>query len=130
MRAVALTALRRRYPALPLAACRLFLRLAHCAASGRRRSGLERVIAVGFPTTIPDHEYVDDVKIPKYFVQSTHDDSDRETSFPAFYDSLPEPKHLDWIEAADHFFKDDLDDFEAAIEGSIASRSRDPTGNV
>jgi hypothetical protein len=32
-----------------------------------------------------------------------------------FYDSLPEPKALHWIEAEDHFFKGALDPFEAQI---------------
>ena len=30
--------------------------------------------------------------------------------------SVPEPKHLDWIEASDHFFKGGLDSYERVIE--------------
>ena len=112
----ALTTLRSRYPTLPLVLAgfsfgsRIALRLA--GDEGR----IERVIAVGFPTTIPEHSYVDSVKIPKYFVQSTNDAFGPREQFTAFYNALPEPKHLDWIEASDHFFKDALDEFEAAIE--------------
>ncbi len=113
---VALNTVRSRYPALPLVLAgfsfgsRIALRLAG------EEQGLERVIAVGFPTTIPEHGYVDNVKIPKYFVQSTEDAFGPRDQFSAFYDALPEPKHLDWIQAADHFFKDALDEFESAIE--------------
>jgi alpha/beta superfamily hydrolase len=113
---VALAALRNRYPNLPvlLAGFSFGSRIALRLAS--EESGLERVIAVGFPTTIPDHSYVDHVKIPKYFVQSTIDLFGPREQFSAFYQALSEPKHLDWIAASDHFFKDALDEFEAAIE--------------
>jgi alpha/beta superfamily hydrolase len=113
---IALATLRNRYPALPLVLAgfsfgsRIALRLAG------EEEGLERVIAVGFPTTIPEHSYVNRVKIPKYFVQSTEDVFGPCEQFSAFYNELPEPKYLDWIPAADHFFKNGLDEFEAAIE--------------
>jgi len=112
---VALNVLRDRYPALPVVVAgfsfgsRIALRLAG------DEQGLERVIAVGFPTAIPEHGYVDKVKIPKYFVQSTEDAFGPREQFSGFYNALPEPKHLDWIEAGDHFFKDALNEFEAAI---------------
>jgi len=112
----ALMTLRNRYPGLPLVLAgfsfgsRIALRLAG------EEAGIERVIAVGFPTRIPEHSYVDRIKIPKYFVQSTQDAFGPREQFAAFYNALPEPKHLDWIQAADHFFKDSLDEFEAAIE--------------
>lgn len=113
---VALAMLRDRYPSLPVLLAgfsfgsRIALRLA-----GEERE-LERVIAVGFPTTIPEHSYVDRVKIPKYFVQSTEDAFGPHEQFSAFYHALPEPKYLEWIQAEDHFFKGRLDEFEASIE--------------
>lgn len=113
---VALRSLASRYGNLPLVLAgfsfgsRIALRLAG------EEAGIERVIAVGFPTTIPDHSYVNKVKIPKYFVQSTEDAFGPREQFSAFYHALPEPKHLDWVPAADHFFKDALDEFEGAIE--------------
>ena len=112
----ALESIANRYPRLPLVLAgfsfgsRIALRLAS------EEPGIERVIAVGFPTTLPEHSYVNEVKIPKYFVQSTEDVFGPREQFSAFYDALPEPKHLDWIPAADHFFKDGLDEFEGAIE--------------
>jgi alpha/beta superfamily hydrolase len=112
----ALTTLRSRYPSLPLVLAgfsfgsRIALRLAGEEAE------IERVIAVGFPTTIPEHSYIDKVKIPKYFVQSTEDVFGPREQFSAFYNALPEPKHLDWVRAADHFFKDNLDELETVIQ--------------
>jgi hypothetical protein len=33
----------------------------------------------------------------------------------AFFDQLPVPKSLSWIEAEDHFFRNSLDAFEAEV---------------
>jgi alpha/beta superfamily hydrolase len=113
---VALYELHMRYPDLPLTVAgfsfgsRIALRL------GSQESNLRRVIAVGFPTTIPDHGYVHDVDVPKYFIQSTHDEFGPQEEFQQFYEAVPGPKHLDWVQASDHFFKDALDQFEAVVE--------------
>ena len=112
----ALAELRLRYPDLPVTVAgfsfgsRIALRLAG------QESGIQKVIAVGFPTSIPDRDYVYSVALPKYFIQSTNDEFGPREPFTQFYASLPEPKHLDWIEAGDHFFRDGLDQFEACVE--------------
>ncbi len=106
----------RRYPGLPVVAggfsfgSRIALRLA------REETAVDRVLALGFPTSIPDRNYVYEVRIPKYFVQSTNDEFSPAADFTDFFYGVPEPKHLDWIEANDHFFKDGLDRLEAVIE--------------
>ena len=111
-----LSELRARYPHLPALVSgfsfgsRVALRLASADAS------LSRAIAVGFPSKHSNHEYVKQVTIPKYFVHSTHDVYGPRDDFQAFYDELPQPKELVWIESVDHFFKDSLDPYEAAIE--------------
>lgn len=118
---VALRELHTRYPHLPLIVAgfsfgsRIALRLAG------QEDHLRRVIAVGFPTTIPDHGYVHCVHIPKYFIQSTNDEFSPPEEFQQFYGTVPEPKHLDWISASDHFFKDALDPFEAVVERIAAN---------
>jgi uncharacterized protein len=111
-----LVELRSRYPHLPALVSgfsfgsRVALRLAQNDPS------LARAIAVGFPSKHPDRDYVQQVRIPKYFVHSTNDVCGPRADFQGFFDELPEPKQLVWIEAADHFFKDSLDAYEAAIE--------------
>lgn len=112
----ALGELARRYPALPLFAAgfsfgsRVVLRLAG------QENGIRRVIAAGFPASFGDYDYVSAVRVPKFFVQSTNDEFGPRAPFQTFFDSVPEPKSLDWIEAGDHFFKDALNEFERAIE--------------
>ncbi len=113
---VALAELRLRYPAVPLLTAgfsfgsRIALRLA------RDEPGVGRTVAVGFPTKYPDMDYVRQVQVPKYFIQSTRDEFAPAADFTAFYDSLPQPKHLDWVEAEDHFFKNSLDAYEKVVE--------------
>lgn len=113
---VALGELRARYPDLPFTIAgfsfgsRITLKLAG------EEPGAERAIAVGFPTRILERQYVHDVTIPKYFIQSTNDEFGPRDEFQIFYDTVPQPKQLTWIPAADHFFKDGLDEFERAVE--------------
>ena len=113
---VALRELETRYPTLPAMAAgfsfgsRVALRL---AAS---EPGVRRVIAAGFPTRIAERDFVYGVSVPKYFVQSTNDQFGPEAELASFYETVPGPKQLDWIPAADHFFRDALDAFEAVIE--------------
>ena len=108
--------MRARYPHLPLMIAgfsfgsRVALRIA------ARDSSLSRAVAVGFPTVYGDQDFVRQVQIRKYFVQSTHDEHGPRPEFEPFYASVPEPKQLFWIESVDHFFKDALDPYERAIE--------------
>jgi uncharacterized protein len=119
----ALRELERRYPNLPLLAAgfsfgsRVALRLASQEAS------IQRVIAAGFPTRIAERDFAYQVQVPKYFVQSTHDEFGPRPELQEFFESLPEPKRLDWVEASDHFFADALDSFEAIVEGIGQARS-------
>ena len=113
---IALRELEYRYADLPLLAAgfsfgsRIALRLAGTEAS------VKRAIIVGFPAKESDWGSVDGVRSPKYFVQSTRDQFGPRQEFSAFYESVPEPKHLDWVDASDHFFKDALDAYEIVIE--------------
>ena len=112
----ALRELRRRYPDLPLLAAgfsfgsRVALRLT------AQETELKRVIAVGFPTVVKEREFVYHVAVPKYFVQSTHDVFGPRDEMAEFFESLPQPKQIDWVQSADHFFRDALDQFEAVVE--------------
>jgi uncharacterized protein len=119
----ALRELERRYPGLPLLAAgfsfgaRVALRLAS------QEAGIQRVIAAGFPTTIAERDFAYQVRVPKYFVHSTHDEFGPQPQLKEFFESLPEPKRLEWVEASDHFFCDALDAFEAIIKGIGQTRT-------
>jgi alpha/beta superfamily hydrolase len=112
---VALRELEARYPKLPMLAggfsfgSRVALRLTS------QEAAIRRVIAVGFPTVIGEKEFVQGVVVPKFFVHSTRDEFGPREQFEEFFETVPEPKQVQWIEATDHFFKDALDVYEAAI---------------
>lgn len=116
-----LNELRTRYPHLPVALAgfsfgsRVALRLAASGDPAGRVIAARRVIAVGFPTKYPNRDYVREVRASKFFIQSTHDEYGPRPDMQEFFDSLPEPKHLSWVEAGDHFFRDNLDGYEAEI---------------
>jgi hypothetical protein len=113
---IVLRELTRRYRDLPLLAAgfsfgsRVALRLT------AQETEIRRVIAVGFPTSVAEREFVYQVKAPKYFVHSTHDEYGPQPELAAFFETLPEPKQLIWVKAADHFFKDALEAYEVVIE--------------
>jgi len=112
---VALREIESRYPHLPAMVggfsfgSRVALRLTS------QEAAIRRVIAVGFPTVYSEREFIYGVQVPKFFVHSTNDQYGPRADLETFFATLPEPKRLDWIESADHFFKDALDAYEAAI---------------
>ena len=112
----ALLELRSRYPSLPVLAGGFSFgsRIALGIAVGDKN--ISRAIAVGFPTKYPDRDYVREIHIPKFFIQSTHDEFGPREAMQEFFDSLPVPKQLSWIESSDHFFHDSLSAYEAEVE--------------
>jgi uncharacterized protein len=112
---IALRELEGRYPNLPMMVggfsfgSRVALRLTS------QETAIRRAIAVGFPTMLGEREFVNKVTVPKFFVHSTRDEFGPREQFEEFFETVPEPKQVQWIEAADHFFKDALDVYEAAI---------------
>ena len=112
-----LEVLRTRYPNLPYCLAgfsfgsRIALRLG-CEAG----SEAKRLIAVGYPTRWPDIEELGECKTEKIFIQSTNDEFGPRKSLEAMVDGLPEPKHLFWVEANDHFFAGALEAYEGLVE--------------
>ncbi len=110
----ALRELQGRYPYLPVMVAgfsfgsRIALRLTP------QEKVIRRVMPVGFPTS-GDLGFVNLVTVPKVFIQSTNDNFGPKPEFEKFYESVSEPKQLEWVEAQDHFFKDKLDDYEAVV---------------
>jgi uncharacterized protein len=110
----ALEFLRQRYPDLPYSMAgfsfgsRVVLKLG-CALSP------VRLIAVGFPTNRDGFDYLGTCGIPKYFIQSTIDEFGPRQDLEAAFQEFAEPKHLEFVEAGDHFFAGALDRLEDAV---------------
>jgi uncharacterized protein len=117
----ALALLRSRYPDLPFSLAgfsfgsRIVLKL------GCETPGVSRLIAVGFPANLSDSQSVGQCPVPKVFIVSKNDQFCAVPAMDAYFATLPEPKEMIWIEAADHFFGGALDQFEEAVYESAAS---------
>jgi alpha/beta superfamily hydrolase len=115
----ALSFLRQRYPSLPYAIAgfsfgsRIALRLG-CAIPAPRP---ERLIAVGFPTTIGHFDQFDKCELPKFFVQSANDVHGPKEALEQAFEGFAPPKNLQFIEAQDHFFAGALERLEDTIAG-------------
>jgi alpha/beta superfamily hydrolase len=115
--------LRERYPDLPYTLAgfsfgsRVVLRLA-C-----RYPGARRVIAVGFPTRYEGFEFLESCDIAKVFLHSTHDEHGPKPELERLFAGFAEPKRLIFIESADHFFRDALDEFERRVQEVAAADS-------
>jgi len=112
---VALRELQSRYPYLPLMAAgfsfgsRVALRLTESEKI------IQRVVPVGFPTVVAERAFVNNIFVPKIFIHSTHDNFGPRPEFEKFFETVPEPKQVEWVEAEDHFFKDKLDEYEGVV---------------
>jgi uncharacterized protein len=84
------------------------------------------VVLAGLPVS----KYVFDphtsCKKPKLIVQGALDEFGTAADLEVFFTQLEEPKHLQIIENADHFFEGKLDDLYQAVHDFIASLPRNP----
>jgi alpha/beta superfamily hydrolase len=110
----ALAVLRERYPDLPYSLAgfsfgsRVILQLG-CS------TGARKLVAVGFPTRLGHWDYLALCGLPKFFVQSTHDEHGPKAELEAAFETFADPKRLEFIEAGNHFFEGALGSLEEAI---------------
>jgi uncharacterized protein len=120
----ALSVLRGRYPDLPFSLAgfsfgsRIILKL------GCENEEASRLIAVGFPSALPDHGTLGDCARPRIFILSTNDEFSPANLMEAYFARLREPKKLIWVNARDHFFNGALDEFEEVIYRVALDRTR------
>jgi alpha/beta superfamily hydrolase len=112
---VCLAHLRARYPDLPFTLAGFSFGSCIALRLGCGGIGPKRVIAVGFPTIYQDRGYLDRCTVPRVFVQSTRDQFGPVDQLGPFIESLPDPKRLILIEAADHFFDGALPELEEQV---------------
>jgi len=84
---------------------------------GAEHAQIEALIGVGLATTIHDFEALTSCRKPKLFVQGAVDPLGPAGDVEALVERLPEPKRLELIAAADHFFAAGKDQLSRAIEG-------------
>ena len=93
---------------------------AKVAASDER---VKAVLIMGFPITRLDSTAdLAQVRQPRLFVQGGEDEFGPGAAIRKLVSTLPEPKRLEVIEGADHFFTGRLDDLQAPIEDWASTR--------
>jgi alpha/beta superfamily hydrolase len=111
----ALDWVRPRYPDLPFALAGFSFGSRVITRLGCEVGGARFLLAAGFPTRMGPAAYLSDCASPKIFVQSTHDEFAPQSDFEQIYAGFAEPKHVDWVEAQDHFFGGALDTLEEIV---------------
>jgi alpha/beta superfamily hydrolase len=107
--------LRARYPALPYTLAGFSFGSRVAAALAGELPDAARLIAAGFPTRVTSFPAPLTCTVPKFFVQSTHDQYGPREELERRFAEFAEPKTLVWVEAHDHFFTGALDAFEEAV---------------
>ena len=120
-----LTWLRGQYPDLPYTLAGFSFGSGIVLKLGCELRTASRVVAAGFPTRMgAAPAWLLGCAVPRVFIQSTHDQFGPRPEFQPFFDALPEPKRLVWVEAQDHFFAGGLDELEEAAFRSVEASAR------
>ena len=114
----ALAFLRERYPGLPYSIAGFSFGSRIALQLGCETGGAARLIMAGFPSRYHGIEGLGRCPVPRVFIHSTHDEFGPVPEMQRYFDTLPEPKRLILVEAADHFFAGALDGFEEAVRGA------------
>ena len=110
-----------RYPGLPLVLGGFSFGSSMSAKVACSDPGVERWIGAGFPVDRASFGFMRNCATPTFFVHSTNDEFGSRERMEEVFASTPDPKGLEWIEAADHFFAGKLDEFEDAVYRSIVA---------
>ena len=115
----ALKALRQRHPKLPytLAGFSFGSRVAAVLARTLWAPPCRRVILAGTPTRYGMQEPLAGLRVPRIFLQSTHDKYGPREELQVLFDALDGPKEMHWVEARDHFFSGALAELEETVRG-------------
>ena len=107
--------LRGRYPELSYALAGFSFGSRVITRLGCETDGARFLMAAGFPTRMGGVEYLEQCRVPKFFLQSTHDEFGPKADLEAAFARFAEPKRLIWVEATDHFFARGLDELEMGV---------------
>jgi alpha/beta superfamily hydrolase len=83
---------------------------------------VQALVGVGLPADESNLSYLTTCNKPKLFVQGTRDQFGSRPAMEAVLAKVAPPKHLVWINGADHFFAGHLKELRAAIRDHL------PTG--
>ena len=117
----ALDYLRARFTDLPIALLGFSFGAWVGLAAGAVDPRVAALVGLGVPINNSDMSFLREVRKPKLIVQATLDEFGLADQIQAFFDSLPEPKQIHWVQGADHFFVGKLDEVQAAVQKFLVS---------
>jgi len=117
----ALDFLAARFPAVPVC----LIGFSFGATVGLRVGAADPRVAVlvglGVPVAIMNLDFLLEVLKPKLIVQGTLDQYGPRADVETFYNSLPEPKQIHWVQNADHFFTGKIEEVQRVLTGFLKS---------
>ncbi len=111
----ALDYLRARFPDLPIALAGFSFGVCVGLAVGAADPRVVALAGLGVPINDCDIGYLREARKPKLIVQATLDEFGPADQIQAFFDSLPGPKQIHWVQGVDHFFTGKLEEVQAAV---------------
>ena len=119
---VALDALERDFPGLPIIAGGYSFGSIMALKVGIDDPRVSSLVALGFPVDVmKDTTFVATSTKPRLFVQGEHDEFGNGDAIERFVATLPEPKTLVVVPGADHFFTGKTTALGAAVSDWLAS---------
>lgn len=113
----ALSEMERRFPGVPLVLGGFSFGSAMAVKVAAIDDRVKAVLVLGFPITRVDSTAdLSEVRRPRLFVQGSEDEFGPGRAIRALVARLEEPKQLEVIEGADHFFTGRLDELQAPIQ--------------
>jgi alpha/beta superfamily hydrolase len=111
----ALDFLRARYPQVPVCLMGFSFGSVVGLSVGARDAQVAALVGLGVPVGISSFDFLREAHKPILIVQGTEDIYGPREQIETLFSTLPEPKHLRWIEGADHFFTGKLDGVQSAV---------------
>ena len=109
-----------RYPDLPIVLAGFSFGASMSLRVGCRDPGVQTMVAAGTPVNRATFGFLNDCSTPKRFIHSTNDEHGSRDKMEATFAAAAGPKRLDWVEAEDHFFADNLDGFERCAQRAFS----------
>jgi alpha/beta superfamily hydrolase len=124
----ALDEMQRRFPGLPQVLGGFSFGSSMALRVGVTDARVRALFALGFPLSLtPDTPFLAECRKPRLFVQGGEDPFGRDAEIRAVVATLPEPKRLEVLQGADHFFTGRLDELEAHVQSWAAERPWEET---
>ncbi len=111
----ALDHMRRRQPERPLYLVGFSFGAWLALRIGAERDDVRGIAALGTPVGWAELDFLGRLKKPKLFVHGTQDQYCDAEDLAKGFDAMAEPKRLRWVEGADHFFTERLDELEGIL---------------